>query len=220
MSDNKTAALANIVVRELSVRPRNILVVGCGSGIEAAILSNLFGAHVVGIDIVGNFDSSANNCVTLKVADATQMPFSDGEFDFVYSYHALEHIPDYRKALCEMRRVLQRQGGWCIGTPNRLRLVGYIGSKDASMKEKILWNMVDWKMRALGRFRNEYGAHAGFTANELSKELEVAFGVPIDITYDYYKEIYTRHVDKLGLMRRLHLSPYIFPSIYFAGVVP
>lgn len=206
------------MARQFSVRPRNVLVVGCGSGLEAAILSDSFGAQVVGIDIADHFDPFASSKVTLRVADATQMPFRDGEFDFVYSYHALEHIPDYRKALGEMRRVLKREGGWCIGTPSRSRLLGYIGSKNASVKEKLLWNLADWKMRALGRFRNEYGAHAGFTATELSNELATVFGNAVDITVDYYEEIYPRHLEKLAWLRRMHLASFILPSVYFSGV--
>jgi hypothetical protein len=37
------------------------------------------------------------------------------------SDHALEHIPDPRVALKEMRRVLSRGGGYWIGAPNRHR---------------------------------------------------------------------------------------------------
>lgn len=219
MSDRKTAAIANILVRYFSVKPKNILVVGCGSGIEAAILAQSFGARVVGIDIVDNFHAAAKSAVTLQVADATAMPFSDREFDFVYSYHALEHIPDYKKALGEMRRVLKPLGGWCVGTPNRARLVGYLGSKDATLREKFLWNAADWKMRVRGQFRNECGAHAGYTAEELSMVLEAAFGRTVDITADYYNEIYPRHNRVLSLLRKLRVAPFLLPSVYFAGIV-
>lgn len=219
MSDSKTAAIANILARQFSVRPKNVLVVGCGSGIEAAILADSFRARVVGIDIDDSFNPAAKSTATLQVADATAMPFSDGEFDFVYSYHALEHIPDYKKALGEMRRVLKPGGGWCIGTPNRSRLVGYLGSKDATFREKLLWNAADWKMRVRGKFRNEFGAHAGFTADELSADLASVFGRVVDITADYYNEIYPRHNGALSLIRRLRVAPYLMPSVYFAGLM-
>ena len=118
-----------------------------------------------------------------------------------------------------MRRVLKPGGGWCIGTPNRSRLVGYLGSKDATFREKLLWNAADWKMRVRGKFRNEFGAHAGFTADELSADLASVFGRVVDITADYYNEIYPRHNGALSLIRRLRVAPYLMPSVYFAGLM-
>jgi ubiquinone/menaquinone biosynthesis C-methylase UbiE len=119
MSDNKTAAIARIVLRRIANKPNKVLVVGCGSGEEAAILRQEFQAEVVGIDIEDHFDPDAARLVKLRVEDATVMSFGDCTFDFIYSYHALEHIGDHRKALLEMRRVLIPGGSWCIGTPNR-----------------------------------------------------------------------------------------------------
>ncbi len=42
--------------------------------------------------------------------DITNLPFKDGSYDFVYASHVLEHIPDDRKAVREVRRVLGRDG--------------------------------------------------------------------------------------------------------------
>src|SRR5205814_6881549 len=103
-------------------------------------------------------------------------------FDFVYSYHALEHIPNFRQALGEMRRVLAPGGGYCVGTPNRQRLIGYLGSEGVSVRKKLLWNATDWKARLQGKFRNEYGAHAGFTHAELQRELTMALGPAVSVT--------------------------------------
>jgi SAM-dependent methyltransferase len=46
-------------------------------------------------------------------ADATDLPFEGESFDFVVCVHVLEHIPDDRKALAELFRVL-RPGGQAI----------------------------------------------------------------------------------------------------------
>ncbi len=46
-------------------------------------------------------------------ADITRLPFGDGEFDAVLISHVLEHVPDDRAALREVRRVL-RPGGRAI----------------------------------------------------------------------------------------------------------
>ncbi|MDQ6887653.1 MAG: class I SAM-dependent methyltransferase [Gemmatimonadota bacterium] len=42
----------------------------------------------------------------LSVMDAVKLCYDDEQFDHVYSFHAIEHIPDAAAALCEMRRVL------------------------------------------------------------------------------------------------------------------
>jgi len=42
--------------------------------------------------------------------DIQDLPFSNGSHDFVYASHVLEHVPDDRKALREIRRVLKPGG--------------------------------------------------------------------------------------------------------------
>lgn len=45
--------------------------------------------------------------------DITALPFSNESFDVIYCSHVLEHIPDDRKAMKELFRVL-KQGGWFL----------------------------------------------------------------------------------------------------------
>ncbi len=45
--------------------------------------------------------------------DVTNMPFADGSFDVVLCSHVFEHVPDDRKAVSEVHRVLA-PGGWAI----------------------------------------------------------------------------------------------------------
>jgi ubiquinone/menaquinone biosynthesis C-methylase UbiE len=191
--------------------------VGCGSGIEAAVLGLMLRAEVTGIDVATNFDERAAQVANLKYGDATNMDFEDGTFDFVFSFHALEHIPEYQKALLEMRRVLRPGGGWLIGTPNRDRLIGYLGSKDASLRQKIEWNMVDWKAKLQGRFRNEMGAHAGYTTQELANELSSVFSAVHDITNNYYRVIYRRKKNLIEAILSLGMGRWLLPAVYFMG---
>lgn len=46
-------------------------------------------------------------------ADLTRMPFRSRAFDAIYCSHVLEHVPEDRRALAEMYRVL-RPGGWAL----------------------------------------------------------------------------------------------------------
>lgn len=219
MTDNKTAAICRILKRQYAVAPARILVVGCGSGEEAAILAREFSADVIGIDVEDNFHPEWKAAVDLRVGDATKMLFAIGQFDLVYSYHALEHIPDYLAALREIRRVTAPGGVWCIGTPNRHRAIGYLGSKNASVRQKLEWNVADWRMRLTGRFRNEHGAHAGFSTGELSRVLSSVFQGGDDISRAYYLEIYPRHRTAIEVLSATGLGRLLLPSIYFSGRV-
>jgi len=72
-----------------------MLVVGCGSGQEAAVLSDAFACEVIGIDNKSSqFLAEVPAKVTLIEMDAQRLDFPNDAFDFVYSFHALEHIAD------------------------------------------------------------------------------------------------------------------------------
>jgi SAM-dependent methyltransferase len=215
--DRKTAHLAGILAERHGRAVHNLLVVGCGSGHEAAVLCCELRCNVVGVDLNDAFDPQAARIAALELGDATALRFPDGAFDYVYSYHALEHIPNFRLALTEMRRVLSPGGGYCVGTPNRARLVGYLGSSNVGLADKVRWNWADWQARFRGRFRNEFGAHAGFTAEELSSELRNVFGDVTDISLDYYLAVYRQHATAVGRLNASGLGRYLFPSVYFTG---
>jgi SAM-dependent methyltransferase len=215
--DPKTEVLGQLI-RKHARRPiRRLLVVGCGSGLETAVLGEALRAGAVGVDLRGSFDPRAAAAAELRRGDATQLEFEDGTFDLVFSYHVLEHIPNYAKAISEMRRVTAKNGLCCIGTPNRQRLVGYLGSKDATWREKLVWNLIDWRARLRGRFKNELGAHAGFTDAELKAALGQAFAAVEDITLHYYLGVYRRQSAALGRLDRWGFGRYLFPAVYLLG---
>ncbi|MFX0202566.1 MAG: class I SAM-dependent methyltransferase [Candidatus Hodarchaeota archaeon] len=218
LTDSKTRIIAKIISKNYTGHLNRILVVGCGSGVEAAILADELNAEVTGIDLIDNFDTEASKYATLKTGDATSLNFEDGAFDLIYSYHALEHIKNPLEALKEMNRVLRISGGYWIGTPNRSRLVGYLGSKDATWKQKLKWNLSDWKTRIKGKFRNEFGAHAGFFSWELGSFLRETFFDTKDITNIYYLEMYKRHTSLINIIIHLNLRKFLFPAVYFMGI--
>jgi ubiquinone/menaquinone biosynthesis C-methylase UbiE len=218
-ADGKTEVIAAILGEMFHLtRGARILVVGCGSGMEAAVLAKALQANVVGIDVSDQFDETARQVADLRLGDATAMDFEDRTFDFVFSYHALEHIPNYQMALKECKRVLRQEGGYFIGTPNRSRLIGYLGSKDATMVQKILWNMNDWSARVRGTFRNEHGAHAGYSAKELREILGVVFSEVDEITDRYYDALYPRLRKPICILRSIGADRFVLPSVYFVGV--
>lgn len=217
MVDSKTEVIAKIISDNYNKQINNILVVGCGSGIEAGILAQELSANVIGIDIIDNFDFDASRYAMLRKGDAMALEFGDASFDFIYSYHALEHIQNPIRALNEMNRVLVNGGGYWIGTPNRLRVIGYLGSKNTSWKKKVQWNINDWKAKITGTFRNELGAHAGYSSKELQSLVREVFRGSRDMTRDYYLTLYKNHEKLLKLIIRLKAGHFLFPSIYYMG---
>lgn len=63
-----------------------------------------------------NIDISAKADITLDLSKDT-LPFNDDSVDLVFSYHTLEHIPDYLFALSEIHRVLKHGGRFLVGLP-------------------------------------------------------------------------------------------------------
>lgn len=143
------------------------------------------------------------------------MDFENNFFDLIYSFHALEHIPDYNKALSEIHRVLKPGCFFFVGTPNKSRIVGYLGvnSNYYNTKKKIVSNLLDYKHRLLGKFENKYGAHAGFTIKELRYILEQYFMVS-EVSTDYYYGLYSKHRLMIRFLEKTNLTQLIFPSVY------
>lgn len=212
-----TSEVANIIRRRHPAGISKMLVVGCGNGREAHALANALHCDVTGIDLRDTFDPEAAAGVRLQRADATAMPFDTDTFDFVYSYHVLEHIPRYRDALSEMNRVLKKGGGLWIGTPNRSRLVGYIIGSQVPLRRALALNAREWKARLQGRFRNELGAHAGFTQRELGGELRAVFPHTDEATLDYYLAMYPHWAGTVRMLHNSGLGTFAFPGVYFLG---
>ena len=118
------------------------LEIGCGMGYQTALLSKISG-HVIATDLEDE-DPQSNSIgleptrdflKTIGIQNATvvnasneALPFPDNHFDFVYSSHVLEHVPDKKRALSEISRVLTDDGIFLCIVPTRSdRLYTFIG---------------------------------------------------------------------------------------------
>jgi SAM-dependent methyltransferase len=216
-TDDKFGSLLGIIVDRYRQKFENALVVGCGTGREAILLSQRLGCSVEGIDVTGAFFEAVEDPkVCLRVMDICNTDYESASFDFLYSFHALEHISDLGTALKEMRRLLKPGGIFCIGTPNKARLVGSISTNE-SLQVKILSNLNDWKMRLSNRWDNSLGAHAGFTRKSLRTICVNTFGQSIDITDEYYRRTYVSWPKMIEVIISFHLGNLIFPGVYMMG---
>ena len=216
-TDRKTQAMASIAVRSLALNEslKRILVVGCGNGKEARDLAEIFKAKVDAIDIENGF-TARHPDVTFTQMDAAKLTFPDETFDLVFSFHALEHIPSPARAISEMRRVLRGGGLFLLGVPNRNRMIGYIGSRDATLTQKIQWNANDWKKKLRGEFRNELGAHAGFTIEEFIA-LARSIGAGRSATRDYFDWLYPGLRIPHRIAGWVGLTRWLLPCVYIVG---
>jgi ubiquinone/menaquinone biosynthesis C-methylase UbiE len=96
-----------------------VLDVCCGLGGPARWLAHRLGCAVTGLDLTHSRAAAAARLaarvglsarVGFVQGDATQMPFSGGRFDRLFSQEAWIHVPDKAALLGECRRVLKPDG--------------------------------------------------------------------------------------------------------------
>jgi len=107
---------------------KSVLNLGCGEMLTDFGLLNLNVKQVVGLDLddrhpdhlLGVVEKLQRNGITpsedyagriaYRHYDGVKFPFADGEFDFVFSWSAFEHVSDVPAVLAEIRRVLRDDG--------------------------------------------------------------------------------------------------------------
>ena len=115
--------VADHAVRRLRYVPLHAgwryLDVGCGNGLATIHVADTLGLRVVGVDVdaaqielarraAGNRDD-----VSFVTASATQLPFETAQFDIVSTNKAMHHIPDWWRALDEIKRIVA-PGGYVV----------------------------------------------------------------------------------------------------------
>lgn len=193
---------------------KNVFVAGCGDGTEASAIRSLLKANVVGVDS-GLLNEYEDKTLKILNRDLMNLDFPNNSFDLVYSYHVLEHVPDPSVVLKKLSAMLTKEGLLVVGFPNRSRLLGYVGSQNITFNNLVKWNLTDYGYRIRGKFKNEHGAHAGFTKKEF-----LALAKPYFKQVDYVSNQYflDKYKDKKGLVQFLiksGLSSFFYPSIYF-----
>jgi len=105
----------------------SILEVGCAAGVGTKVYGAR-AASVVGIDIDGPavlFARARNRAdnIVYCVMDSQAMGFPDAAFDVVICAHVYEHVPDARRLIGELHRVLKKGGVCFFAAGNKWRVI-------------------------------------------------------------------------------------------------
>ena len=115
-----------------NVNGLRILEVACGRGGFVGELARA-GAQVTGCDFSYSAlsfgksklqPSGSDSLPAFVQGDAQNLPFADESFDAIVSCETIEHIPDAKSALREMRRVIRYGGKLFLTTPNYANPMG------------------------------------------------------------------------------------------------
>jgi SAM-dependent methyltransferase len=102
-------------------RGKDVLEVGCGSGIGLPFLKGV-ARHVEAGDysdeVLEVCRARYGDIVPLQQFDAEDMPYADSSFDVVILFEAIYYLQDVRKFITECRRVLRSGGVVLIATAN------------------------------------------------------------------------------------------------------
>ncbi|HKV89226.1 MAG TPA: class I SAM-dependent methyltransferase [Candidatus Dormibacteraeota bacterium] len=113
------------IVLELAAKevpqPEAILDIGCGTGRLLRIAEQRFaGARLEGVDAAEGMIKQAQasapsgSKVGFQLGTAEHLPFSDGEFDLVFSTMTFHHWADQSQGIAEIARVMNPQGRWLL----------------------------------------------------------------------------------------------------------
>jgi len=94
------------------------LEVGCGRGVGAEIILDRFGADRVEafdldprmVELARARMATRGERIRFSVGDAESIKAADATYDAVFEFGILHHVPDWRKALREIRRVAKPGG--------------------------------------------------------------------------------------------------------------
>ncbi|HVP37432.1 MAG TPA: methyltransferase domain-containing protein [Terriglobales bacterium] len=111
------------------LKDKDILEIGAGISLFAGKLAEK--NRVILTDINETLLNQNPESCDLVVADAENLPFPDKSFDFIYLVGILHHLPDQKKGMQEIKRVLKEGGKVFISEPTKwsVNSIYYLGRK-------------------------------------------------------------------------------------------
>ena len=110
------------LVESLKIKKGTLLDIGCGGGILTESLTHYYPKMKInGCDIsskaIGYAKKYGHNKVKYKSYDGVTLPYRDNAFDVCSCFDVMEHVPDEKNFLKEVRRVLKPGGRFFLVVP-------------------------------------------------------------------------------------------------------
>lgn len=170
--------MLTVEIDKLDLEPgMKVLDAGCGAGRHLCEAFRRRGIDVVGLDLKWNdleqtrgflclLSGECNGRWLVTQGDVTRLPFRDEAFDAVICSEVLEHIPDHRRAVQELVRVLKSGRHLAVSVPRYL-------------PERICWALSE-------AYHREPGGHIRiYSKNELLDLLKASGGSCWSIRYKH-----------------------------------
>ena len=112
------------------LKGKRVLEIGCGLGVHAQLLSEA-GCNLTCIDLTERAIENTTRRLSLwglhadiRLMDAEQMDFPEGEFDFVWSWGVIHHSADTERIIRNVYRILKPGGEFRLMVYHRRSLSG------------------------------------------------------------------------------------------------
>jgi SAM-dependent methyltransferase len=206
----------------VDLQGKDVLEIGCGSGVESWTIANNLNARVHGVDVIqlSSWDTLSSDRCRFSCVDLTEhSPFADNTFDRIVSYTVWEHVRHPHALLKETFRILKPGGlQW-------LRANLYAGPKASHRYRDIFfpwphllfsdevvrdWDIrhgrppkgLSWVNRLTMHHYRAYFADVGFRLRRLDVQLA-----------EFDEKFYGRFEDVLGQFPRTDLSEDFFLAV-------